>query len=687
MRHTLYLITLFLFIIHGCMMMPPANEKFVSSPDGKIKLAFTVDEGTPKYRVSYKDQVIIEDSPLGFIFQNMEPMTSGFNIQHTEETRYNETWETVWGHQRKIRNHYNELTVQLIEDNPGRKMELAFRVFNDGVGFRYIIPQQNGIDSIKVWEEETAFNFAADHSVWYQPCDTTVKSWEDGYNSYERLYQNQLISEVSTLMHTPATFELKDGPVVSIHEANLTNYSSMVLKTGPQQQVKAGLVPWPDGVKVRTNGTLTTPWRVIMIGDTPGDLAESNIVLNLNEPSKIEDTSWIKPMKYIGIWWEMHLNKSTWFAGPNHGATTDNTKKYIDFAAENGFGGVLVEGWNTGWETWTTNPNFDFTTPYPDYDLPLLARYAAQKGVELIGHHETSGDVLAYQNRMDEAFDLLEAHDMNALKTGYVGAINPKGQHHHGQWMVNHYRRVVEIAAAHKVCVVAHEPIKPTGLRRTYPNMLSREAVRGMEYNAWSTGNPPEHTTILPFTMLLAGPLDYTPGIFKTNLEEYRKGNSIHTTLANQLALYVVIYSPVQMAADLPEHYTGNKAFKFIKDVPTDWQETKVLSGEIGDYAVIARKDRNSEDWYIGAITDEEARTLKVSLDFLDTDQQYTTEIYADAENISYTHNASAVSIRKCLVSSEQTLTMALAPGGGQAIRFTPATAYDTQHLKPYAMK
>lgn len=653
------------------------------SPSGKVALRFELTDGKPYYSLVFNGERVIDRSVLGFEFNNMNPLTSNFELLKFKENSFEENWETVWGERRTVQNNYNELVLNLTESTGDmRKMNLYFRVFDDGLGFRYEIPEQPNLDKIEITNELTEFNFSSDHSIWFQACDTIDDSWENGYNTYERLYQNNKLSGLETLIHTPATLELANGTYASIHEANLTDYASMVLAKGEEvDDLKCDLVPWPDGIKVKTQTPMVTPWRTIQLGERLGDLVESDMILNLNEPNKIEDVSWIEPMKYVGIWWEMHLNKSTWEAGANHGATTNNTKKYIDFAAQNGFGGVLVEGWNTGWEVWITQPNFSFTQPYPDYDLDFLTDYAQQKGVNIISHHETSGDVVAYEKQMEDAFSLLEKEKIRSVKTGYVGYINPKGQNHHGQYMVNHYRKVVETAAKHKVCVVAHEPIKPTGLRRTYPNMLSREAVRGMEYNAWSTGNPPEHTTILPFTVLLGGPLDYTPGIFQTDLDAFRKGNSTHTTLANQLALYVVIYSPVQMAADLPEHYMGNPAFKFIKDVVTDWDETKLLDARIGDYVAMARKARNSDDWFVGAVTDEEPRELEVELDFLDSNKKYVAEVYADAETADYRTNPMAVKIDSFLVDQKSKVRMKLAAGGGQAVRLRAAESTDLNGL------
>ncbi|PIB36220.1 hypothetical protein BFP72_12875 [Reichenbachiella sp. 5M10] len=662
----------------GGLEQTSQSKEFVRSPDGNIEVEFCVEDGVPMYAMQYKGKTVVEKSRLGFEFQQMDPLGDHMEVSEVNKSSASDSWETVWGERRLVTNAYNELEVALQDQNDQRKMTLFFKVFDDGLGFRYAIPKQDNIDSVRIMAERTEFNFNQNHSVWFQACDTAEQTWENGYNTYERLYQNKPMSELSLLMHTPVTFVAPDGNYLSIHEANLTDYASMVLAKRGDNQLQADLVPWPDGVKVKTVAPMVTPWRMIQVSDQLAGLVESDMILNLNEPNQLTDLSWVQPMKYIGIWWEMHLNKSTWEYGPNHGANTENTKKYIDFAADNGFGGVLVEGWNPGWDVWTTKPNFSFTEAYPDFDLPWLAAYAQKKGVNLIGHHETSADAVAYEKQMPDAFKLYRDNGMHAVKTGYVGYVKPEGQNHHGQWMVNHYRRVVQLAAQNQVCVVAHEPIKPTGIRRTYPNMLSREAMRGMEYNAWSTGNPPDHTTILPFTMLLAGPLDYTPGIFQTDLDAFRKGNSTHSTLANQLALYVTIYSPVQMAADLPEHYKNNPAFQFIQDVVTDWEDSKLLDGQIGDYVAMARKSRTSEEWFVGAVTDENARELSVKLDFLDPGQKYVAEIYADAEDAHYVTNPMAVSIDSYQVDHTDELKMKLAAGGGQAIRFRLAEEKDS---------
>ncbi len=667
-----------------------ASSFSLLSPGESVVVRFELDQGIPKYEVDLDGKPIILSSGLGLDLANAPDLLNAFEIIEVEQNTKDESWSTVWGQESEIRNHYNELTVHLKEkEAPARLMDIIFRAYDDGVGFRYHIPEQEGLHEIQILSEETQFQLAGDFGVWYQASDTVVEDWEHGFDTYERLYEKRSVSEVDQLMHTPATFVGPDNIHFAIHEANLTDYASMTLSTNPQNQLlESFLVPWPDGIKVKSKAPLYSPWRTIQWGKDAAALADSRLILNLNEPLALEDVSWIKPMKYAGVWWEMHMDKSTWDYGPRHGATTENTQRYIDFAAAYGLGGVLVEGWNKGWEDWINNPGFSFTESYPDYDLAHLAKLAKTRSVELIGHHETSGDIPTYEAQMEDAFRLLQEHDINAVKTGYVGPIRveEKGHHHQGQMMVNHYRKVLETAARHKVSVVAHEPIKPTGLSRTYPNMLSQEAMRGMEYNAWSDGNPASHTTILPFTMGLAGPLDYTPGIFKVNFEPYRQGNSTHTTLANQLALYVVIHSPVQMVPDFPEHYESHPAFQFIRDVPTTWSESHVLAAEIGSYVMTARKCRASDDWYIGAITNEESRELSLTLDFIDEEQVYKAEIYADGPDASFLENADQIIVETQEIKYGQTLNLRLAAGGGQAIRISPLSNLESENIARSAL-
>jgi alpha-glucosidase len=502
----------------------------------------------------------------------------------------------------------------------------------------------------------------ADHDAWWTPAD---------FDSYEHLFTEGRLHEIRAA-NTPVTMKTHDGFYLSIHEADLTDYAGMTLSRvgGQTLGFVSSLVPWPDGSRVKGTTPFKTPWRTIQVATWPGGLVESSLILNLNEPCKIEDTSWIKPMKYVGIWWGMHIGKYTWHTGERHGATTENAMRYIDFAAGHGIPAVLIEGWNTGWDRWGQEGAYDYVTPYPDFDLGQVVKYARDKGIAIIGHHETGGDVIGYEKQIDAAFKLYKDLGVPAVKTGYAGTIRPRGYHHHGQWMVRHYRMVVEKAARYGLMLDVHEPIKDTGISRTYPNMLTREGVRGNEYHAWETGNPPGHMTILPFTRMLAGPLDYTPGIFDITFDEYKPHNRVHSTLANQLALMVVLYSPMQMAADLIENYEEHPAFAFVEAVPVDWDETVVVNGEIGDYVTIAR--RSGTVWYVGSITDENPRVLTVDPKFLEPGTTYRALIYADSPDADFKTNPKAHEIREQEVTHEDVLTVALAPGGGQAITLIP---------------
>ncbi len=521
-----------------CFLTTAQTVERLSSPDEKITIDFLLQDGRPSYRVTYNSQELIHPSSLGFRFKNAASLTDGFTILETKQETVDEAWKPVWGTVNQIRNHYNQLSVKLQEEAaPQRQLHLHFRAYNDGVAFRYGLPVQPNLSDFEITSEETFFHFNADHSTWWVRND---------YDSYEHLYKNTPLSEVESV-NTPFTLKTEDGLSISIHEANLTDYAGMTLEPveGLDYGLKAVLVPWPDGVKVKAVAPHQSPWRTIQIANKPGDLIESHLIQNLNEPCAIKDVSWIKPMIYMGIWWGMHIDKYTWHAGEKHGATTENAIRYIDFASKHGIPALLIEGWNLGWESWLQDTvKFDFLNSYPDFDLEKVVSYGREKSVYIIGHHETGGNVPDYELQMDSAFALYARLGIPAVKTGYAGKIIPEGQHHHGQWMVNHYRKVVELAAKYRITIDAHEPIKPTGISRTYPNMMTREGVRGMEYNAWSDGNPPEHTTIIPFTRMLAGPLDYTPGIFDLTFDEYKKENRVYSTLANQLALYVILYSP-----------------------------------------------------------------------------------------------------------------------------------------------
>ena len=676
----------------------PASQTgiHVYSPNDRVQVIFTLEDGVPCYQVSYAGEDIIKPSKLGFTFKDAEPLDQNLIIADEKHSSFDETWTQPWGEVKEIRNHYNELRVDLEETTEARrKMSVVFRVYDDGLGFRYELPEQDNLSDFEIMDEETEFVLTGNHQAWWIPAYREQR--------YEYLYRHSPISFFRTnnlrAVHTPLTMETADGLFLSIHEANLTDYASMTLVGSDNNTLLCDLVPWSDGVKVRASTPHQTPWRTVQIAESAGDLITSYLILNLNEPNKLEDVSWIRPGKYVGIWWGMHIEKYTWGSGAKHGATTENAKGYIDFAAKYGFSGVLVEGWNVGWDgDWTKNGDlFSFTTPYEDFDIEEVSAYAAAKGVKLIGHNETGATVTNYERQLEDAFAYYRDLGIDTVKTGYVGwgqGIKRRDETgrlvglewHHGQHMVRHYRDVVETAARYHIMLNVHEPIKDTGLRRTYPNMMTREGARGQEYNAWSGdgGNPPEHTTILPFTRMLAGPFDFTPGIFDLLFEDYRPTNRVNTTLAKQLALYVVIYSPLHMAADLPENYEGHPAFQFIADVPVDWQDTKVLHAKIGDYVTIARQDRNSDDWYIGSITDEDERTLEAPLTFLKLDKKYVAEIYADAADADWESNPLAIDIHEALVDRNTILKLRLAPGGGQAVRIRPATEDEANRIPPY---
>lgn len=662
----------------------------VQSPNGHIAVFFKLIDGVPYYSVQYQGKTIIADSRLGFRLKNVPDLDHHFKVIASQRDSLDETWTQPWGEVAQVRNHYHELRLILQETiSPARTMHLIFRVFNDGIGFRYELPTQSNLTQIAIADELTEFNLTNAARCWW------IKAYQP--NRYEYLFQESPLNAIDTV-HTPFTIETRDGIYLSIHEANLDDYASMTIARLGGTRLKCDLVPWSDGIKVKSCTPMQTPWRTIQIARTPGDLIVSTLILNLNEPNKLVDISWIKPGKYIGIWWGMHLGKYTWGSGPKHGATTANALRYIDFAAKYGFSGVLIEGWNIGWDgNWVENGSlFNFVQPHPDFDIETVARYAAAKKVMLIGHHETGADVLNYEKQMEDAFRFYQKYGVHIVKTGYVGhgrtikRIDENGaiqrEWHHGQYMVRHYRKVIETAAKYQIMLDVHEPIKDTGERRTFPNMMTREGARGMEYDAWSPdgGNPPDYLTILPFTRLLSGPMDFTPGILDLFYEEYQPHNRVNTTIAKMLAYYVIIYSPLQMAADLPENYENQPAFQFICDVPVDWHITRVLHAKIGDYLTIVRQDRHSPDWYLGSITDESRRTLKTQLDFLPADQVYVAEIYADAPEADWQTNPLAITISKALVTNQTIFIMNLAPGGGQAVRFRPADARDKALLPLY---
>lgn len=649
-------------------LMTSCKEKIeIKSPSQGISFSLQLKDGELFYTIAKNQEKVILPSHLGLELLDNSDFSNNLAITSYETQSIDTNWEATWGQNKKIHNHYNELNITL-KNQEELYFTFQVRVYDDGVGFRYIIPKQKGIDSLQITNEKTEFHLAQDGKAWTTPAN---------FDSYELLYKTTKISEVKDA-NTPATFQLDNGIYICIHEANLTDYAEMTLKQENNTSFSANLVPWPDGIKVRRNKSLTSPWRTLIITDNAMEIPVSNLIQNLNEPCKIKNTQWIKPMKYIGIWWGMHLGINTWTIGNKHGATTENMKKYIDFATENNIKGVLAEGWNTGWENWGKPKAFDQTTPYADYDLEEIVKYAKEKKIELIAHHETGGDFIYYEERMEEAFKDLYKKGIHVLKTGYAGGISG-GYYHHSQRMVQHYRKVVELAAKYKLMLDVHEPIKPTGISRTYPNMMTREGARGMEWNAWSEGNPPEHHVILPFTRCVGGPLDYTPGIFDIlykNRKEYTKwngndkGNSrVNTTLAKQLALWVCLYSPLQMASDLVENYQGQKAFTFFQKLNVDFDKTKVLAAQIGDYYAVARK--TGKVWYIGAITDENPRTIQLNLSFLDKHKKYNAEIYSDNKETSLNTNPTALSINNKIVDNTTTLDIQMKEGGGQAIILT----------------
>jgi len=699
-----YSASFFFLILILCIVFFQCGNKIdtleTASPDGNIKVNFFLsDDGTAGYLINYLDRRVIDTSYFGFDFQDALPFSENLEIINSYTSSFDETWETVWGEQRFIRNNYNELKVELKEKGENsRRFFVVFRVFDDGVGFRFEFPHQENLKDMAIIDENTQFKLTGDHTCWWTPGDWDI---------YEHLFNTTRFSEIDALskrgheslaqtyipenaVSTPVTMKIRqdsvlpgqadDGIYLSILEANLLNYSEMTLKVDKENLLfQSELVGNDAGIKVETQTPFVTPWRLILIGDEAGDLLSSRTILNLNEPNVINDISWIKPTKYIGIWWEMHIGKSTWdMKSGRHGATTENAKRYINFASKNAIGAVLIEGWNTGWENWFGTHDregiFDFVTPYPDYDLQEVVRYAKEKNVQIIMHHETSAAIMTYEKQLDTAFALCRSLGIHAVKTGYVGQILPDGEYHFGQWMISHFTKVMDKAAEYQIMINVHEGIKQTGLRRTYPNMMSAEGLRGQEFNAWSPdgGNPSEHLTIVPFTRMLAGPIDYTPGIFDIKFDKYKKENQVNTTLAHQLALYVVIYSPFQMAADLPENYFGHPAFQFIRDVGVDWDTSIVLNGEIGEFITIVRKERNTDKWFLGSITDENERLINISLNFLEAGKKYTANIYSDSDDSHWDKNPTAYKIESKAVSNSDTLNLKLAPGGGTAISFIP---------------
>jgi alpha-glucosidase len=636
----------------------------VTSPDGRTAVAFELKNGAPFYRVAKDGQTALAPSRLGLKLNDHTPFDGNFTLNRFEIDDFDETWEQTWGEERFARNHYRELTVELQEQKGDKRLlTVVFRVFNDGVGFRYVFPEQPNLKAFEITEECTEFALPGNPGIW------SISAYHTAY--FEGIYSKQPLSRLADTVGTPVTLETAAGRYIAIHEANLTDYAKMNLYPADSAgTLKTDLTPWASGVKVYAHTPFASPWRTIILADDLNALATSRLMLNLNEPCALDDVSWITPMKFIGVWWGMHIREYTWGQGAKHGANTKNVLRYIDFAAKNRIPGVLVEGWNEGWDgVWQNNGElYKFTSPYPDFDIRRITAYAVQKGVELIGHHETGANTIGYEQQMEASFEYYKALGINAVKTGYVSRLLDKKERHGSQYGVRHYRKAIETAARYRIMIDNHEPVMPTGLQRTYPNLMTQEGIRGQEWDAYNSSNPPEHTTVLPFTRMLAGPADFTFGTFKLTDMGPAK-TRVNTTLAKQLALYVVMYSPLQMVSDMPENYEGQPAFEFIRTVPVDWDSTIVQDGRIGDYVVTARKDRHSNDWFVGAITDENGRDVKVDFSFLDAGRTYTAKIYSDGEGADWETNPYPVAIEEQPVNNASTLTLRLAPGGGAAIR------------------
>ena len=688
----------------------------VGSPNQRIKLIFdiTLKDSVPYYQVFFDGKEVVAKSEMGFLLDGDKDLKHGFSLNSVDVKDFSSTWMPILGQYAEIEDKYNNCVVSLVQNSTGRTMRIVFRLYNEGLAFRYEFDKQDNLGYFRIADEVTQFAMTDDHTAWWIP---------GAYDSNEFFYTKSKLSDIDATkvdgsgigtnqvfdknaVQSPIMMKTSKKLYLNIFEAALVDYPAMhLLYNRKKKTFNAALAPTPvEGVKAFMQTPCNTPWRTIFVTDDAREILASSMILNLNEPCKIENTTWIKPVKYVGIWWQMHApGQGTWnYADvpniklvetdwskltPNgrHAATTENTMRYIDFAAEHGFDAVLVEGWNVGWEDWAgqwKEEVFDFVTPYPDFDVKKVTAYARAKGVELIMHHETSGSATNYERRIDEAFDFMKEYGYNSVKTGYVGRIIPRGEYHDGQWMVNHYNRVLEKAADRRIMVNAHEPVRPTGLSRTYPNLLACEAARGNEFNAWSVGNPPSHEIDLAFTRLLGGAMDYTPGIFEIKMDYYQPGNpcQIHTTLAKQLALYVTMYSPLQMAADLPENYERYMdAFQFIKDVDVDWLDTKVLEAEPGEYITIARKGKKYGQWFVGAITAAKARKAVIDFSFLQPDVKYIATIYADAKNADWQKNPKAYTITNYIVTNETKAKIQLAASGGCAISLKVATTEDLE--------
>ena len=689
------------------------------SPNGQLRLNFSINaQGEPVYELYYKDKVVIKPSKLGLELKDDPGLMNGFSLAGVKTSTFDETWQPVWGEEKEIRNHYNEMEVTLNQKAQERNIVIRFRLFDDGLGFRYEFPLQKNLNYFVIKEEHTQFAMAGDHTAFWIPGD---------YDTQEYDYTESKLTEIRGLMEgaitpnssqtpfsptgvqTALQMKTADGLYINLHEAALVDYSCMHLNLDDKNLVfESWLTPDAQGNKGYLQAPCTSPWRTVIVSDDARDILASRITLNLNEPCAYEDVSWIKPVKYVGVWWEMIAGKSTWAytdelpsvklgqtdytkTKPNgrHGANNEHVKKYIDFAAANGLDQVLVEGWNEGWEDWFGKSKdyvFDFVTPYPDFDVKMLNDYARSKGVRLMMHHETSSSVRNYERHLDKAYQFMVDNGYNAVKSGYVGNIIPRGEHHYGQWMNNHYLYAVKKAAEYKIMVNGHEAVRPTGLCRTYPNLIGNESARGTEYEAFG-GSKPFHTTLLPFNRLIGGPMDYTPGIFDIRLDFMgdQPHGQVQTTLAKQLALYVTLYSPLQMAADLVENYEKHMdAFQFIKDVAVDWDESRYIEAEPGDYITIARKAKGSNNWFVGGITDENARTAEFKLDFLDADKKYVATLYADGKDADYKENPTSYQIKKGIVTAKTRFSVQEARSGGFALSLMEATPADLKNLKKW---
>ena len=695
-----------IILLMSILAMHWATAQQQTSPDGNVVLSFSLKaDGTPTYKMTYKGKPVINESTLGFTLKKDEPLTNHFKVVGDSKSTFKETWKPVWGEEKEILNHYNELLVQLKQDKTNRLMNIRFRVYNEGVGFRYEFPTQKELTYFVIAEENTQFAMTGDHTAWWIPGDYDTQEYdynESKLSEIRGLMKQSMTDNVSQFVFSPTgvqtalMMKTKDGLYINLHEAALVDYSLMNLNLDDKNFIfQSWLTPDAKGDKGYLYTPTKTPWRTVMVSDDARNILASRLILNLNDPCALADTSWIKPVKYIGVWWEMITGKSSWAytddlptikldevdytkVKPNgtHAANNDKVRHYIDFAAKHGFDQVLVEGWNVGWEDWFGHRKdyvFDFVTPYPDFDIKALNDYAHAKGVKLMMHHETSGSTRNYERHMKAAYELMNKYGYNSVKSGYVGDILPIGEHHYSQSTINHYLYAIKEAAKHKIMLNAHEAVRPTGLCRTYPNLIGNESARGTEYEAFG-GNKPFHTTILPFTRLQGGPMDYTPGILETEVKNVNPNNTsqVRSTLAKQLALYVTMYSPLQMAADLPENYERfADAFQFIKDVPVDWQESVYLEAEPGRYITVARKDKHSDNWYIGNTSNENGHTSELLLNFLDKNKKYEATIYADAKNADWQTNPKAYTITKQKVNAKTKLKLTAAKGGGYAIKIS----------------